>query len=452
MTSKFLITTAVAESPPCQSTLDVLKCFCEHENAELIIIPVTFHQKGGRFNLIFEKGEISHLLRDYVIYKDIQLNNSLVIKSGLNIRPTAINPIAGLNNMAGKKSMIVGSPTMQVLHLPVPRGNYPKTIATTGAVTLPNYGSTPTGGKGAFYHMSGAKIIEVKGDSFSQRELCVKDGVAYDFDRCYLEDGSMTTGNNISGVVFGDTHWGQHCPKVHQHTFESGGLIDLVRPEAVVYHDLFSGQSINPHHGAIQKGAFKMTVEEELRGAIDYAISNTYDGCDIVIPNSNHNDFFNRWISNEKVSWMHMSKANADFYLDQARKLSNSRRVDNTGVVYHDAFVEYVNDMVGKMKGFYALGMDESYTIMDYEVGQHGHVGVSGSRGSPNQFVSAPNKTITGHCHSGQRRSGHMAVGTSTVLNMDYTKGLNRSTNTHALVYPNNTTSLTTMTKYGFKL
>jgi len=450
MAKNYLVTCAISETPTCEDTLAVLEGYCEYNDAELIVIGSSYNNGRGKFSSFYDKGEYCHRISPYMRNRDIKLNDYLSIKATMSINPTSINPIAGINNMAGQTSLIIGHPHMQILHLPVPRGCFPKTIASTGTVSVPNYDQRPTGNKGEFYHMMGAKILRVSGRKFSQRELCIKYGVAYDLDKCYSANGKVTLNNRVSAIVHGDTHWGQHCLKLHNSTFGEGGLRELLNPHYQVFHDLFSGQTVNPHHVPISKSlGVGMTVQEELHGALRYAIENSTADCGIILPNSNHNAFLNRWILDDKVDWRRMSKDNAELYLELAQDLLKSRKHSSEGITYHDSFVEYVKYACEGHNNVHALELDEPFFIENYDVGSHGHIGVSGSRGSPNQFIGAPNKMITGHCHSGQRRAGHLAVGQSTG-ELDYTKGLSRATQTHVIIYPNDTASLITAVNSRF--
>lgn len=81
------------------------------------------------------------------------------------------------------------------------------------------------------------------------------------------------------------------------------------------------------------------------------------------------------------------------------------------------------------------LGRSDSYRIHDWEVGQHGDIGASGSRGTINQFKELPTKMIIGHSHSPSRKNGVIQVGTSTHLRVGYNIGLSGWLQTHAIVH-----------------
>jgi hypothetical protein len=83
------------------------------------------------------------------------------------------------------------------------------------------------------------------------------------------------------------------------------------------------------------------------------------------------------------------------------------------------------------------LGRDQSYKIADIEISNHGDVGVHGSRGSSKQFSNLPVKTITGHSHSPVIDKGNYTVGTTSLLRLEYNKGLSAWHHAHVVVYPN---------------
>ena len=82
------------------------------------------------------------------------------------------------------------------------------------------------------------------------------------------------------------------------------------------------------------------------------------------------------------------------------------------------------------------LGLDDSYRVLGWELGMHGHIGANGSRGSANQFKLMNTKTITGHTHQPIKLDGHMSVGTMTHLRVGYNKGLSSWMQTNILIYP----------------
>jgi len=87
--------------------------------------------------------------------------------------------------------------------------------------------------------------------------------------------------------------------------------------------------------------------------------------------------------------------------------------------------------------GITTLDIDDSYKINGWEVGQHGHLGVNGSRGNINQFRRLNTKIITAHAHSPERKDGAVQVGTYTKLKMDYNVGPSSWMHCGAIIHEN---------------
>jgi hypothetical protein len=80
--------------------------------------------------------------------------------------------------------------------------------------------------------------------------------------------------------------------------------------------------------------------------------------------------------------------------------------------------------MMGKLPSnvnFLKLG--EDYKVWGWQLASHGHKGISGARGSVNSRELGHGKSITGHTHSPIILRDTLIVGTSTDLDLDYTKG-----------------------------
>lgn len=83
-----------------------------------------------------------------------------------------------------------------------------------------------------------------------------------------------------------------------------------------------------------------------------------------------------------------------------------------------------------------SLGYDDSYRVMDWELGLHYDKGANGSRGSVMQFKNLNTKSIGGHGHSPERQSGSIMVGTLTELKLGYNKGLSSWMQGVVVIYP----------------
>ena len=82
------------------------------------------------------------------------------------------------------------------------------------------------------------------------------------------------------------------------------------------------------------------------------------------------------------------------------------------------------------------LDYNGSFRVLGWELALHYDKGANGSRGSATQFKNLNTKSVGGHGHSAFRYDGSFAVGTLTVMDMGYNKGLSSWTKTNVLIYP----------------
>ena len=78
---------------------------------------------------------------------------------------------------------------------------------------------------------------------------------------------------------------------------------------------------------------------------------------------------------------------------------------------------------------------DTEYKVAGIELGQHGDLGLNGSRGSLSQSEKAYGDCVVGHSHHSNIMRGAWRVGTSTKLKLDYNRGPSSWNQSHCLVY-----------------
>ncbi|KKK55344.1 hypothetical protein LCGC14_3075480, partial [marine sediment metagenome] len=100
----------------------------------------------------------------YLCDERVELAPSLVFCGEMNILPTAVRPLSGIEAYTGRKSGIF--PHVKVAMESVPSGKYEGTKInyTTGTVTQRNYIQRKAGLKADFHHVYGGLLVEVDGD------------------------------------------------------------------------------------------------------------------------------------------------------------------------------------------------------------------------------------------------------------------------------------------------
>ena len=355
------------------------------------------------------------------------LHKNLQVLSDVKIPPTGSTPLSGLNSVTGLESCIVGHPRQQVKSLPILDGYPHKLLLSTGAVTVANYTDSKSGKKGEFHHSLGFVIVELDGDNFHIRQVSADDnGNFYDLFKRVKNGEVMDNVEGAEAAVLGDIHIAHNNAKATELSFE---LLDMMKPNHTMIHDIIDCESISHHE---ENDPFRIMQKEEngtgdLKKELEIMLQWVKDRLkyNLVIVRSNHDDFLDRWL--KSVDWRR--SRNKRMFLFGAEILANQPIAQKKGVISY--LIE--NAFGGVVK---TLGLDDSYRVLGWELGVHGHVGANGSRGGHNQYKNMNTKMITGHTHSPNRGDGHMTVGTLSGLRVGYNKGASSWMHANALVYP----------------
>lgn len=364
-----------------------------------------------------------------------------------------IDPLAGQSNkLPSEYSYIM--PGTKVRYDTIPSlGVKPRFFTSTGAITIPNYNTKALssgmlmkrGLQAEAQHQYGAVFFEeLSSKKFSIYNITAdRTGNLYYFNEKY-HSGKLTHGRFIEALILGDFHTGDTNPEVRDLTIK---MIKKHNPKRVVFHDIFDGKSVNHHAKGKLIESLRSDLnqvhllEEELKlvaREIEF-FAKTFPDIEFVVPESNH-DVFIRTYLNEK--YHHNEPHN---YL-QAIKII-PRILNTKAIVLKEALLTVVDKLP---ENFIFLRENDPYRIggdvHGVAIGQHGHKGVNGAKGSPQSFKRSNAKMITGHTHSPKIYENGMVVGTSTYLELDYTiGGLSSWLNAHGVLYPNNTYALVTI-------
>jgi len=422
----FIITWAQNATPVHSNLMSNIKKYAKHLDAGL-------HVVAGRYSnptSIFTDKDKDYWSPEVVPFLDAarhNLHKHLQVLSDVKVPPTASTPLSGMNSLTGLESCIIGHPRQHLKPLPVLEGYPKKLLLSTGAVTVPNYTDSKSGKKGEFHHVLGFCIVELDGNDFHVRQVSADaDGNFYDlFKR--VKDGKVTKNKDgAEAAVLGDIHIQHNDVETTKISFE---LLDIMKPKHTMIHDIIDCESIS--HWDMQD-AFRMLQKEDegtdnLRKELDDMVD--WIGArlkyNLVVVRSNHDDFLDRWLRTS--DWR--KGTNKRMYLYGANLLANDKVAQSKGVipaVIYNAFGDKVK----------TLGTDDSYRVLGWELGMHGHLGASGSRGGHIQFKNLNTKNVTGHVHHPYREDGHCSVGTLTHLRVNYTKGPSNWMHSNGLIYP----------------
>jgi hypothetical protein len=419
----FIFTWAQNETPVHSNFFDNLIAYSKHKKAGLHVIAGRYRNPTS----VFTDQDRDTWTKEVLPFLDANrhsIHKYLQVLSDVKISPTASMPLSGFNSFTGLESCIIGHPRMHLASLPV-LPNYPnKLLLSTGACTVENYTDSKSGKKGEFHHSLGCVIVELDGDHYHIRQITAdSNGNFYDlFSR--VKDGNVE--KNTKGcevAVLGDLHIRQVDKKAEESSFK---LLDVMKPKYTVIHDIFDGQSISHHTKNYPFQLLELeesgsdNVEEEIKEM--FAWVNKRKKYNLVIPAANHNDWLDQWL--DKNDWR--KERNKKAYLKYAN-------VKAEGLA-KKGLVAYLIDK--EFEDVITLDYNGSFRVLGWELALHYDKGANGSRGSATQFKNLNTKSVGGHGHSAFRYDGSFAVGTLTLMDMGYNKGLSSWTKTNVLIYP----------------
>ena len=262
------------------------------------------------------------------------------------------------------------------------------------------------------------------------------DGAFIFKDKAYYPDGRVEDAGPSKALIFGDAHYRFADPDVVRATFKTGGLVDILKPEKLIWHDLLDCYFGNPHHADnpfIKKAKHSANfhvAEDEVRETVAW-MAKLSNGIPSYIVPSNHDDMFARWVIRE--DWKELDPENMEFYLETALQMARSAKMSDTGAEYLDPFCYWVERLCDD-PNIHAMKKNQPLTIGDIECGYHGDKGPRGARGSIKNLSTIGVKVISGHGHEEAILDGHYRTGTMTRLTAEYTDGPGSWTNTHCSI------------------
>lgn len=437
-TRRVIVTTAQNATPVHSGFWASLQRMAACYNAELVVLPIRYKNPTSQWSGSQQNAEHwAAEVRPYLCNQRLTLNRNLTILGDIKIQPTASSPLTGADALSHAASGIIGHTKLQMKCVPTPSNRMAKILTTTGACTVENYTDSRAGRIGEFHHSLSAVIAEMDGSTFHLRHVhwSDKQGAVTDLQHLFTPDKAGRA-PVPHALVMGDTHVDAIDPGVERATFGPGGMVDVLKPAYLVWHDLLDAYSCNPHHvgnpfsGIAKRQAGADDVRAEVNRAIDYVRRRTPEGTKSVIVGSNHNDMLRRWIM--RTDWR-SDPVNAEFYLQTALAMARGTKLTPNGTQYPDPFAYWFEQ--AKVPNSLVLGGDQSFILGGVELGMHGDLGPNGARGSIANLRRIGVRSIIGHSHTPGINEGCYQVGTSTKLRLEYNHGASSWLNAHALLH-----------------
>ena len=442
---KFVITTAVVDKPVDVNFYNSIKNYAKRNNALVLVLPSDIKNTTKKEKKVME---LDPRLKDFkIVFKDtngesrdLYLNANLCLCS-VKTSAKQLNPPTGLPRIATGKdsSIIIGATKLFEMSIPTWKGEVPKRLLTTGAITVGNYATEKYMSQRTSYlaeedHMLGAVVVELLDNNFffARQVEGSKEGAFTDLGVSYNPDGTIThLKDNV--MVLGDIH----TERLDRELFYSvmNSTKDL-KVNEVVLHDMFNGTSVSHHDKgknldkAMKAMQGRLNLEKEGRQICKLLELTSNYVKNIVVVRSNHDTHLDKYL-------------NTTQYLED---YENSYIAHILALAYMEGkntlqcLVEEVLET--KIKGIKWLKQDESYKRYGAQLGAHGDKGANGAKGSLESLEKWLGNCVIGHSHTGKRIRKACSVGMVGELDQSYNEGLSNWSRTCCLCCSDGTKQL----------
>lgn len=450
---RFVFTAAQNNTPVHERFLRALEVFCNKNDARLKVAKITYNKEGFQ-NLDKTREGLWYdpQLEDYFMSEAAEITKGgarctpLVWCGELDILPTAVRPLTGLETYTRDASGIVPHTKLCMHSVPTPLSSPTKFMYTTGAVTQRNYIPRKTGQKADFCHVFGALYVEVTstGEWFARQLVANEQGDFYDLDAHYSAEGCIY-GLSADSITLGDIH----APRVSKQALAAARkLIAALQPKYLVLHDLidfYSRSHWNKSDPHFMYRAQAKTVEAEFMSAglvLDDLITYMPDTGYLIVAPSNHNYAFYQWLKDpagfrDPVNMRLWLEANLDMCMAIEHDVP-----EYSSITYQRQVLKHVEDTAHKRIKFLTLG--DSFMHNEIELGMHGHLGPNGTRGNIENLGKIGVKSTIGHVHAAGIRDGVFSAGVTSKLDLEYNRGPSNWSHSHVVQYKNGKRAIVT--------
>lgn len=451
---RYILTSAQNNTFVHQGFLKSLENMARDIDAQIIVGTFSYNTNGFQG---LQKGDgdwFDPAIEDYILDEPVKICDDILWCGELNILPTAVNPLSGLQSYSGQYSAIIPHAKVQLESVPNHIDRGVRILYTTGAVTKQNYVQKKAGQKAAFHHVFGAVLVEVDddGDSFSRQLIADSEtGHFYDLNKKYTPD-SIEHVDKIEAINWGDIH----IEKIHKGAayaaFDGpGNMLDTLNPKFQFMNDVIDFEARNHHNISDPYFRFQAylngleKVEDNIKLVANFLKTICSKNTLTVVVESNHDLAFRRWL---KESDYKSDPVNAVYFLENQLEIYKSMQ---RGDKHFSIFEHAVKKFIPEVEFLKFLRSEESFRICDeggngIECGVHGHNGNNGARGSIRAFQVRGSRYNVGHAHSAAIKDGVYQAGHLTDPDkMTYLKGGTSWSHSNIITYPNGKRAMITI-------
>jgi hypothetical protein len=427
--------------------------FCDYNDAQLVVGKFRYNKSGFQ-NATKDSDDLwfDSKILPYVVDESMKIdesNNGTVWCGELDILPTAVNPMSGLDSYTHTANSIIPHAKVQLKSVPVLKGQPGKMLYSTGACTQRNYIQRKAGQKAEFHHVFGALFVEIDedGTEFVRQLIADSTGSFYDLTTLFT-NGEVREGQRVEAINWGDIHAEMLDHSVEYASWKSPeSMLDELMPRYQFVHDLTDFKARNHHN--IRNPHFLAEMHFEATGNVEYGMEQAAasledlerEWCQTVVVESNHDQAFRRWLSEADIR---TDPENAEYFHRSNAELFKEIREGNPRFHIFEWAVREFADLSNTI----FLDEDDSFVICGengIECGMHGHRGPNGARGNPNALRNLGRKCNVGHTHSAAILDGIYVAGLSCKMDMGYNKGPSSWSHSHIVTYPNGKRTIITM-------
>lgn len=440
---RFVITSATNGVAVHPAAWGALRRYARQHKAALVVVPIRYRNPTSptEARKLLDDAQWPAEVTPFLIDDQIDLHEHLTVLGQVRVQPTAVHPLSGLDGTARGQSAIFGHPQLSMRMVPTPHRGHPTALWTTGSVSQRHYSDSRAGFSGDHHHSLGGLVVELDGPRFHVRNLSVdSDGGIADLDRYYTAGATRKTGG-CEALIIGDEHVRFIDPKCKSATFDGAkSIVGVLRPKVLVRHDVFDAHSISHHTRKdpisrfVRHATGRMDVRDELQECADHLARTTPKGCESWVVASNHHDHLTRWL---RETAMDAEPWNARTWHELWGGIMASAKFGEAGVEFEDPFAAWMRRNLPKGHRVRFLGHREPATIAGVLVGEHGHRGANGAKGTLRGFGRIGVRSVTGHTHTPGIEHGAWMVGATARLVAEYTGGLSSWAHADVAIHKN---------------
>lgn len=459
---RFVFTSAQNNTFVHNGFLQALKYFCETNKAELLVSRFAYNKSGFQNSSKDQDDGLWYdtVLIPYFFDESAQVADDLVFCGELDILPTATDPLSGFENYCANNSAIIPHTKLAMKSMPRMKGEDPRFLYTTGAITQRNYIQKKAGQKAEFHHVFAALYVEIddEGDWFARQLVADTDGIFQDLTTLYTPQG-VITGMSVEAINWGDIHAEMIDVPALMGAFDGPeSMLSVLQPAYQFIHDLTDFRARNhhnindPYFMAEQYFNGTYIVQDAIAQSAAFLSSISDTGVRTVVVESNHDLAFKRWLKEANVK---MDPANAEYWHHNNAACYKAIREKNKDF----SVFEYAIRKIHRLPMVEFLREDDSFVVCNdaelehtsgkvvggVECGMHGHHGPNGARGSGANLRHIGRKANIGHVHSAGIIDGVYMAGVLCELDLGYNKGPSSWSHSHIVTYPNGKRTIITM-------